>query len=101
MKKALVWILCLCTAILTACAGKPSRGASVPNKKKPIIWFNNQPANSLSGELDMDALSFNDKTWYVGNNAGQGAELQGQMILDYLGSHGDGLDRRNDRLRRG
>ena len=96
MKKALVWILCLCTAILTACAGEPSRGASVPNKKKPIIWFNNQPANSLSGELDMDALSFNDKTWYVGNNAGQGAELQGQMILDYLGSHGDGLDRNGD-----
>ncbi len=96
MKKALLFILCLGTMLLTSCVHEYSRSASVPNREKPIVWFNNQPANSLSGELDMDALSFNDKTWYVGNNAAQGAELQGQMVLDYLHAHGEGLDRNGD-----
>ena len=32
----------------------------------------------------MDALSFNGSTYYVGFDANQGAELQGQMILDYI-----------------
>ena len=96
MKKALVLILCLSMMLLTGCVSEQSRGALVPNKEKPIVWFNNQPANSLSGELDMDALSFNGKTWYVGSNANQGAELQGRMVLDYLVSHGEGLDRNGD-----
>lgn len=97
MKKALVLLtLCLCAMLLTACVSDPSGRASVPNKEKPIIWINNQPANSLTGEPDMYALAFNEKTWYVGNNAGQGAELQGQMVLDYLLSHGAALDRNGD-----
>ncbi len=70
--------------------------AEVPNNEKPVIWFNRQPSNSTTGELDMDALTFNDKTYYVGFDAKQGAELQGQMIVDYLQSHGAGLDRNGD-----
>ncbi|MBR6219606.1 MAG: substrate-binding domain-containing protein, partial [Clostridia bacterium] len=64
--------------------------------QKPIIWFNRQPSNSTTGELDMDALTFNDKTYYVGFDAKQGAELQGQMIVDYLTSKGPELDRNGD-----
>lgn len=32
----------------------------------------------------MNALQFNDKTYYVGFDANQGAELQGQMIKEYI-----------------
>ena len=66
------------------------------NDQKPVIWFNRQPSNSTTGELDMDALTFNGKTYYVGFDAKQGAELQGQMIVDYLLAHGEGLDRNGD-----
>ena len=66
------------------------------NDQKPVIWFNRQPSNSTTGELDMDALTFNGKTYYVGFDAKQGAELQGQMIVDYLTAHGEGLDRNGD-----
>ena len=31
----------------------------------------------------MNALSFNDNTYYVGFDANQGAELQGEMVLKY------------------
>ena len=61
---------------------------AVANDQKPVIWFNRQPSNSTTGELDMDALTFNDKTYYVGFDAKQGAELQGQMIVDYLQKNG-------------
>ena len=37
--------------------------ADVPNAEKPVIWYNRQPSNSTTGELDMDALNFNGKTW--------------------------------------
>ena len=105
MKKALALALAAAMALgLTACGGgdsstpstsnpststpSTSQGdtATVANKDKPLVWFNRQPSNSSTGELDMTALSFNDNTYYVGFDANQGAELQGQMILDYITS---------------
>ncbi len=47
-------------------------------------WFNRQPSNSSTGELDKEALNFNDDTYYVGFDANQGAELQGEMVVDYI-----------------
>ena len=44
----------------------------------------------------MAALSFNEDTYYVGFDANQGAELQGQMIRDYIEANIDGLDRNGD-----
>ena len=70
--------------------------ADVPNAEKPVIWYNRQPSNSTTGELDMDALTFNGKTYYVGFDAVQGAVLQGQMIVDYLQAHPEGIDRNGD-----
>ena len=108
MKKALALALAAAMALgLTACGGgdasapsppppapptpststpDASQGdtATVANKDKPLVWFNRQPSNSSTGELDMTALSFNEDTYYVGFDANQGAELQGQMILDYI-----------------
>ena len=76
-----------------------SGGAStteVANKDKPLVWFNRQPSNSSTGELDMAALTFNDNTYYVGFDANQGAELQGTMILDYVKANIDTIDRNGD-----
>ena len=68
----------------------------VANKDKPLVWFNRQPSNSSTGELDMSALTFNDNTYYVGFDANQGAELQGTMIVDYIKAHADEIDRNGD-----
>ncbi len=66
------------------------------NADKPLVWWNRQPSNSSTGELDMDALTWNDKTYYVGFDANQGAELQGQMIADYIEANIDTIDRNGD-----
>ena len=70
--------------------------ATVANKDKPLVWFNRQPSNSTTGELDMAALTFNENTYYVGFDANQGAELQGTMILEYIKANIEGLDRNGD-----
>ena len=62
------------------------------NSKKPLVWFNRQPSNSSTGELDMTALNFNENTYYVGFDANQGAELQGQMVLDYIKANAATID---------
>ena len=114
MKKALALTLAAAMALgLAACGnsgGTSGSGASsgsgstsgsnaateVANKDKPLVWFNRQPSNSSTGELDMNALSFNDNTYYVGFDANQGAELQGEMIRDYIEDNIDTIDRNGD-----
>ena len=70
--------------------------SDVANKDKPLVWFNRQPSNSSTGELDMSALNFNDDTYYVGFDANQGAELQGEMVMDYIEKNIDTIDRNGD-----
>lgn len=114
MKKALALTLAAAMALgLAACGnggGTSGSGASsgsgstsgsnaateVANKDKPLVWFNRQPSNSSTGELDMNALSFNDNTYYVGFDANQGAELQGEMVLKYITDNIDTIDRNGD-----
>ncbi len=67
-------------------------GGDVANKDKPLVWFNRQPSNSSTGELDMAALNFNGNTYYVGFDANQGAELQGTMVKDYIEANIDSID---------
>ena len=71
-------------------------GGDVANKDKPLVWFNRQPSNSSTGELDMAALNFNGNTYYVGFDANQGAELQGTMVKDYIEANIDSIDRNGD-----
>ena len=73
-----------------------SGDGTVANKDKPLVWFNRQPSNSTTGELDMAALTFNDNTYYVGFDANQGAELQGTMIKEYIEANIDTIDRNGD-----
>ena len=108
MKKALALSLAAAMMLgLAACGGGGGSSTSgntsgsqthseVANKDKPLVWFNRQPSNSSTGELDMQALSFNDDTYYVGFDANQGAELQGTMIKDYITAHIDEIDRNGD-----
>ena len=44
----------------------------------------------------MAALNFNENTYYVGFDANQGAELQGQMVLDYIKANAATIDRNGD-----
>jgi len=79
-------------------AGTEDAGATgdAANKDKPLVWFNRQPSNSSTGELDMTALNFNANTYYVGFDANQGAELQGTMVKEYIEAHIDEIDRNGD-----
>ncbi len=91
MKKkvlSVISIAAVCMSFsLTALAG---------NGDKPLVWWNRQPSDSVTGELDMNALTWNDQTYYVGHDAKQGGELQGQMIADYIEAHIDTIDRNGD-----
>ncbi len=77
-------------------SSKGDSSAAVANKDKPLVWFNRQPSNSSTGELDMSALSYNDNTYYVGFDANQGAELQGTMVKEYIEKNIDKIDRNGD-----
>ena len=77
-------------------AAEEAAGGEVANKDKPLVWFNRQPSNNSTGELDMTALNFNENTYYVGFDANQGAELQGTMVKDYIEANIDTIDRNGD-----
>ena len=113
MKKKIVAIMMMAvlTLSMTACGGEDSSNggtqsagsgesgttsSDVANKDKPLCWFNRQPSNSSTGELDTTALNFNKDTYYVGFDANQGAELQGQMVMDYIEKNIDKIDRNGD-----
>ena len=80
----------------TSTSSEASNSAGGENSKKPLVWFNRQPSNSSTGELDMAALNFNENTYYVGFDANQGAELHGQMVLDYIKANAATIDRNGD-----
>lgn len=84
------------TGTAEAATSAEATSGEVANKDKPLVWFNRQPSNSSTGELDKAALSFNDNTYYVGFDANQGAELQGQMVLDYITKNIDTIDKNGD-----
>ena len=94
MKKKIVLMLAAALSLSALSVGVSAE--DVTNSDKPLVWFNRQPSNSSTGELDMDALTFNDNTYYVGFDANQGAELQGTMIKDYIEANIDSIDRNGD-----
>ncbi len=95
MKRKAIAVLTAAAMGAMTLAGAVMAG-DVANSEKPLVWFNRQPSNSTTGELDMDALSFNESTYYVGFDANQGAELQGQMIADYIEANIDSIDQNGD-----
>ena len=93
------------TVALVGCGGETAEqpaeeggddAAATGNAAKPVIFFNRQPSNSTTGELDMDTLTFNENTYYVGFDATQGGDLQGEMVLAHIKAHAAELDRNGD-----
>lgn len=81
MKKSLLVATAL---VLTAsCFTGCSKGGSL-NKDKPLVFFNRQPSDPVSNKIDMTAMNWNDKTYYVGFDAAGGGAVQGQLIKDFL-----------------
>ena len=108
-KMALLTIAAMLSLSVAACGSSGDSGSGdsgsgesssssgdVANKDKPLVWFNRQPSNSSTGELDTTALNFNENTYYVGFDANQGAELQGTMVKDYIEANIDTIDRNGD-----
>ena len=92
-------------SVLAGCGGSGSGSgssssdggsSSTANKDKPVVFYNRQPSNSKTGELDKNTLNWNKNTYYVGFDATQGGELEGQMIVDYIKANADKIDRNGD-----
>ena len=68
-------------ATLASCGG----GNDVQgNEAKPLIFFNRQPSNPDTGEVDKTTMNHNDKTFYVGFDAAGGGAVQGKLITDHF-----------------
>ncbi|MCR4996837.1 MAG: substrate-binding domain-containing protein [Butyrivibrio sp.] len=99
-KKILPPILLAFMVTSSACAETASTSMTndilISNKEKPVVWFNRQPSNSETGELDYEAITFNKNTYYVGVDMEQGATLQGEMLIKYISGRDASLDRNGD-----
>ena len=67
-----------------------------PTRTSPWSGSTASPPTAPPASWTMAALSFNEDTYYVGFDANQGAELQGQMIRDYIEANIDDIDRNGD-----
>ena len=67
-KRALAVIAAATLAMSMVGCGSTGNGgsgssSSSKNSEKPLCWFNRQPSNSSTGELDKDALNYNKDTY--------------------------------------
>ena len=88
MKKftvAILLVAVLCTSLF-AQGGSEAAASVVTNAQKPVVFFNRQPSDPVTGEIAMDVMEWNDKTYYVGFDAAGGGAVQGQLIVDFLAS---------------
>ncbi len=104
MKRFITALIVLAVCVGTVFAGGSSEttattAAAVGNAAKPVIFFNRQPSDPTTGEIMMDVMNWNDKTYYVGFDAAGGGAVQGKLITDYLATadpavidrNGDGI----------
>ncbi len=99
MKKILLAVMVMVLICSAAFAQGSTEGAVVGNASKPVVFFNRQPSDPVTGVIDMEVMNWNDKTYYVGFDAAGGGAVQGQLIVDYLASadpavvdrNGDGI----------
>lgn len=98
MKKLVMALMALAvigTMVFASGSGEKT-GTVVLNKDKPFVFFNRQPSDPVSGQIDMASMNWNDKTFYVGFDAAGGGAVQGKLITDYLASAPASLDRNGD-----
>lgn len=95
MKKTFVAIFLMALICGSVFANGSAETANVVlNKDKPVVFYNRQPSDPVSGAIDMEAMNFNPSTYYVGFNAVGGGAVQGQLITDYLSANA--VDRNGD-----
>ncbi len=84
MKKVVISAIAgaLSAFTLMSCGG--GNGSKVLNKDKPLVFFNRQPSDPVTGNIDSASMSWNDKTYYVGFDAAGGGQVQGKLITDFL-----------------
>ncbi len=86
MKKIAVAILLVAVVCTSLFAQGGAEATVVTNAQKPVVFFNRQPSDPVTGEIDMEVMNWNDKTYYVGFDAAGGGAVQGQLIVDFLAS---------------
>ena len=86
MKKLAVAILLVAVVSTSLFAQGGAEATVVTNAQKPVVFFNRQPSDPVTGEIDMEVMNWNDKTYYVGFDAAGGGAVQGQLIVDFLAS---------------
>ena len=94
----MLFVALLATSFVFA-QGQTEAQSVVANKDKPVVFFNRQPSDPVTGVIDMDSMNWNASTYYVGFDAAAGGAVQGQLITDYLASadpavidrNGDGI----------
>ena len=99
MKKSLLVLLALVLAASMCFVSCGGSGDVVLNKDKPLVFFNRQPSDPVSGAIDMTSMNWSDKTYYVGFDAAGGGAVQGKLITDFLAAadpavidrNGDGI----------
>lgn len=98
MKKLVMIVMIVafvCGAIFAQ--GNAEASKTVANKDKPLIWWNRQPSDPTTGEVDMDKMNWNDKTFYIGTNNYTSGETNGALVVNYLKTmsnpdrNGDGI----------
>ncbi len=96
MKKIVLVMLVIAMAMSMVFAGGKKDASVVLNKDKPLVFFNRQPSDPVSGSIDMTAMNFNASTYYVGFDAAGGGAVQGKLITDYLAAASASIDRNGD-----
>ena len=95
MKKALLTV----TALTMAAAGfmgcSKSSTTITLKKDKPLVFYNRQPSDPTTGQIDMDSMNWNDKTYYVGFDSAGGGAVQGKLITDWLAKQDPSVIDRN------
>ena len=88
--------MCALSLCFFGCA-KKNVEIAVPNKDKPVIFFNRQPGDAVTGKIDTAALNHNSDTFFVGSDAAGGGAMQGALVADFLlGSDASKIDRNGD-----
>ena len=62
MKKSLLVLVVLVLATSTCLVGCGKDVNVVLNKDKPLVFFNRQPSDPVSGTIDMTSMNWSDKT---------------------------------------
>ncbi len=79
---AILMVAMVCTSLFAQ--GGAEAATIVTNAEKPVVFFNRQPSDPVTGAIDMEVMNWNDKTYYVGFDAAGGGAVQGQLIVDFL-----------------